>query len=112
MGTKNYSKKYPDYGKFFHLEEIIRILKSILFTGTTSPNPFDLGEMGSTLPPTQLLAGSNTGAKPKNSVHTLLGEHSNLVNLDNLVTDSKNAAGKQILTNLFKNAKNHGFSHI
>lgn len=33
---------------------------------------------------------SNTGAKPKKSVHSLLGEHSNLVNLDNLVTDKKN----------------------
>ena len=48
--------------------------------------------MGSTLPPTQMVS-NNTGAKPKNSVHTLLGEHSNLVNLDNLVTDSKSAAG-------------------
>jgi len=56
--------------------------------GTTSPNPFDLGDMGSTMP----LTSNNTGAKPKKSVNSLLGEHSNLVNLDNLVTDSKNQA--------------------
>jgi len=56
--------------------------------GTTSPNPFDLGDMGSTMP----LTINNTGAKPKKSVNSLLGEHSNLVNLDNLVTDSKNQA--------------------
>ena len=31
-------------------------------------------------------SASNTGTKPKKSVHSLLGEHSNLVNLDNLVT--------------------------
>jgi len=31
------------------------------------------------------MVGQNTGAKPKKSVETLLGEHSNLVNLDNLV---------------------------
>jgi len=29
--------------------------------------------------------GINTGAKPKKTVESLLGEHSNLVNLDNLV---------------------------
>ena len=38
---------------------------------------------------------NNTGAKPKKSVNSLLGEHSNLVNLDNLVTDSKKE-GKNI----------------
>ena len=42
--------------------------------------------MGSTMP---LTLTNNTGAKPKKSVNSLLGEHSNLVNLDNLVTDSK-----------------------
>lgn len=59
--------------------------------GGTSPNPFDLAEMGSTLNsgPSPAM-GHSTGAKPKKSVHSLLGEHSNLVNLDNLVTDSKN----------------------
>jgi len=57
--------------------------------GTTSPNPFDLGDMGSTMP---LTLTNNTGAKPKKSVNSLLGEHSNLVNLDNLVTDSKKEA--------------------
>jgi len=59
--------------------------------GTTSPNPFDLGEMGSVLS-SQSVSSTNTGAKPKKSVQSLLGEHSNLVNLDNLVTDSKNTA--------------------
>ena len=59
-------------------------------SGTTSPNPFDLGDMGSTMP----LTINNTGAKPKKSVNSLLGEHSNLVNLDNLVTDSKNQGEK------------------
>jgi len=77
--------------------------------GTTSPNPFDLGDMGSTLPPTQMVS-NNTGAKPKNSVHSLLGEHSNLVNLDNLVTDSKSAAVRnpfeQHPPNPFQAAKN------
>merc|ERR1712113_1282558 len=48
--------------------------------------------MGSTLPPTSSFDSNNTGAKPKKSVNSLLGEHSNLVNLDNLVTDSKNQA--------------------
>ena len=72
-----------------------------MFTGTTSPNPFDFGDMGSTLPPTQIgMANNNTGAKPKKSVHSLLGEHSNLVNLDNLVTDSKNQ-GKCLICPFF-----------
>ncbi len=35
------------------------------------------------------LDNNNTGAKPKKTVQSLLGEHSNLVNLDNLVTDTK-----------------------
>ena len=30
-------------------------------------------------------SGMNTGVKPKKGVESLLGEHSNLVNLDNLV---------------------------
>lgn len=50
--------------------------------GTTSPNPFDLGDMSTIMPP-------NTGAKPKKSVQSILGEHSNLVNLDNLVSETK-----------------------
>jgi len=79
--------------------------------GTTSPNPFDFGDMGSTLPPTQIgMANNNTGAKPKKSVHSLLGEHSNLVNLDNLVTDSKSNAVRnpfeQHPPNPFQAAKN------
>ena len=32
---------------------------------------------------------SQTGTKPKSTVQTLLGEHSNLVNLDDLVTSGK-----------------------
>jgi len=80
--------------------------------GTTSPNPFDLGDLGSTLPLTHsaMASNGNTGAKPKNSVHSLLGEHSNLVNLDNLVTDSKSAAVRnpfeQHPPNPFQAAKN------
>ena len=40
-------------------------------------NPWDL----SGLDP---MAGGATGARPKNAVESLLGEHSDLVNLDNL----------------------------
>ena len=68
----------------------ISVLLYFPILGTTSPNPFDLGDMGSTMP----LTINNTGAKPKKSVNSLLGEHSNLVNLDNLVTDSKNQGEK------------------
>jgi len=58
---------------------------------THSPNPWDLSgldPMGSGNGQTDLLGnnlGINTGAKPKKIVESLLGEHSNLVNLDNLV---------------------------
>jgi epsin len=58
--------------------------------GTTSSNPFDLSGLGATMQP---LTANNlqSGAKPKQkSMNSLLGEHSNLVNLDNLVTDAKN----------------------
>merc|ERR1719369_2652739 len=55
---------------------------------TTSSNPFDLSGMGATMIP---MTTNAQGAKPKQqSMNSLLGEHSNLVNLDNLVTDSKN----------------------
>ncbi len=60
--------------------------------GTTSPNPFDLGGMSSAMPtvlPSLDNSNGATGAKPKKTVQSLLGEHSNLVNLDNLVTDTK-----------------------
>ena len=50
--------------------------------------------MGSVLS-SQSVSSTNTGAKPKKSVQSLLGEHSNLVNLDNLVTDSKNTGMKR-----------------
>ena len=95
----------------------------IAFSGSTSPNPFDLGGLGTTLMPTT--NGSNnsnngkrteircyskrsflrnfendfcffsvnaaTGTKPKKGVQSILGEHSNLVNLDELVSST----GKQ-----------------
>jgi len=73
--------------------------------GTVSPNPFDLGGLQSTLEPT--VNGSNnmmTGTKPKKAaaasggVHAILGEHSNLVNLDELVS----SAGKQPVRNPFE----------
>jgi hypothetical protein len=70
--------------------------------GTTSPNPFDMGGMNSgvgglnsSVPKS---GPSHTGTKPKAStVQTMLGEHSNLVNLDNLVT-----SGKQQVRNPFE----------
>jgi len=52
-------------------------------------NPWDLSgldPMGSG----GFLAGSATGTRPKNTVVTLLGEHSNLVNLDDLVQPKTN----------------------
>ena len=61
------------------------------FPGTTSPNPFDMSGLSSNL--TSGVSASNTGTKPKKSVQSLLGEHSNLVNLDNLVTDKKTQQG-------------------
>ena len=64
--------------------------------GTTSPNPFDLGGISASM-------ANNTGAKPKKSVNALLGEHSNLVNLDNLVTDSKLSQGRKSFILRFKN---------
>jgi len=64
---------------------------------TQSPNPWDLSGLDPMGGPgqTDLLGnnvGLNTGAKPKKIVESLLGEHSNLVNLDNLV-QPKVAAG-------------------
>lgn len=71
--------------------------------GSISPNPFDLNDMGSNLQQPMMSSSSTTptpgglgganggaigGAKPKKSVQTLLGEHSKLVNLDNLVSES------------------------
>ena len=78
------------------------------FTGTTSPNPFDMGGMGSgagglsgSVPKNEQ---SHNGAKPKSTVQSLLGEHSNLVNLDDLVTSGK-AQGKN-KQNFVINVKN------
>ena len=47
------------------------------YCAQAAANPWDL----SGLDP---MAGGATGARPKNAVESLLGEHSNLVNLDNL----------------------------
>ncbi len=62
--------------------------------GMSSPNPFDLKDLDAGLVPAGASVSSapgpaQTGAKPKKSVQTLLGEHSNLVNLDNLVSESQ-----------------------
>jgi hypothetical protein len=61
--------------------------------GTTSPNPFDMGGMNSGVGVINSAVSksdsSQTGTKPKSTVQTLLGEHSNLVNLDDLVTSGK-----------------------
>merc|ERR550539_2027889 len=60
--------------------------------GTTSPNPFDMGGMSSGVGGISNGSKNNsshTGTKPKSTVQTLLGEHSNLVNLDDLVTSGK-----------------------
>jgi len=69
--------------------------------GTTSPNPFDMGGMSSGVGAVSSIVtksdSSHTGAKPKSTVQTLLGEHSNLVNLDDLVT-----SGKQQVRNPFE----------
>jgi len=64
-------------------------------TASQSPNPWDLSGLDPMGGQTDLLGnnvGMNTGAKPKKIVESLLGEHSNLVNLDNLV-QPKVAAG-------------------
>ncbi len=71
----------PNHPVLFHL-------------GVSSPNPFDLKDLDSGLLPAAVGASgipgpAQTGTKPKKSVQTLLGEHSNLVNLDNLVSDSQ-----------------------
>lgn len=67
--------------------------------GATSPNPFDLGGLSSTLGANGLTPPSlaMTGTKPKKGVQSILGEHSNLVNLDELVS-----AGKPAVRNPFE----------
>ena len=69
-----------------------------LNVGTTSPNPFDMGGMSSGVGGINTSApknnSSHTGTKPKSTVQTLLGEHSNLVNLDDLVTSGKQPGNK------------------
>lgn len=71
-----------------------------LLLGTTSPNPFDMSEMGSEL-------SSGTGARPKKTVQSILGEHPNLVNLDDLVSGTSSGITKEekiclILQHCFK----------
>merc|ERR1719350_2425701 len=63
---------------------------------TKSPNPWDLSGLDPMGGQADLLGnnlGMNTGAKPKKIVESLLGEHSNLVNLDNLVQPKVSAGG-------------------
>jgi epsin len=63
---------------------------------TRSPNPWDLSGLDPMAGQADLLGnnlGMNTGAKPKKIVESLLGEHSNLVNLDNLVQPKVSAGG-------------------
>ncbi len=50
-------------------------------------------------------SSESTGAKPKKTVKSMLGEHSNLVNLDNLVSTS-HTQGK--LLYLYDNFSNEG----
>ena len=70
-------------------------LITIFYSDSTSPNPFDLKDLVSDMeaklePNPQGLGNSTleTGTKPKRSggVQSLLGEHSKLVNLDDLVS--------------------------
>ncbi len=63
------------------------------YPGSTSPNPFDLNDLTGGMSDALATNGSSTaatGAKPKKAgVQSLLGEHSKLVNLDDLVNVSK-----------------------
>ena len=62
-------------------------------------NPWDL----SGLDPMAGSAGP-TGARPKTGVESLLGEHSNLVNLDNLTQVTRLLFGSRNLAHLFQAA--------
>ena len=55
----------------------------------------------------QPLATNLLGAKPKTGMNSLLDQHSNLVNLDNLVTDSKKEA-----QNPFENTPQNPFQAV
>jgi len=70
----------------------------------SSSNPFDLSGMGTSVQP---LATNLLGAKPKTGMNSLLDQHSNLVNLDNLVTDSKKEA-----QNPFENTPQNPFQAV
>eukprot|EP00092_Neocalanus_flemingeri_P060156 GFUD01072062.1.p1 GENE.GFUD01072062.1~~GFUD01072062.1.p1 ORF type:complete len:565 (+),score=149.97 GFUD01072062.1:221-1915(+) len=77
-------------------------------TATQSPNPWDLSGLDPMGGQTDLLGNNvvmNTGAKPKKIVESLLGEHSNLVNLDNLV-QPKVASGSATTKNPFADQPN------
>jgi len=75
-----------------------------------SSNPFDLSGMGATMQPFSTNNPTPSGAKPKQSMNSLLGEHSNLVNLDNLVAaaDLKNETGQ----NPFENTPQNPFHAV
>lgn len=83
-------RKIKEVGKFFlilagHPKQFnfvkYKSLIKIVFSGSaTSPDPFDLGDLGNNLPP-------STGAVKK-TPQSFLGENSALVNLDNLVSAS------------------------
>jgi len=79
--------------------------------GSTSPNPFDLndivGSMDTTLEQSSKVetglenSSLETGTKPKKGggVQSLLGEHSKLVNLDDLVSSGGGAGGSGVSSN-------------
>jgi len=70
---------------------------------TEKSNPWDL----SGLDPVGSAEHSNNGAKQKNTVETLLGEHKNLINLDNLVQVKPSAAtGGAVTKNPFADQPN------
>jgi len=66
-------------------------------------NPWDLSGLD---PMGSVDIATNNGAKPKNTVETLLGEHSNLINLDNLVKVKSSAATGAVPKNPFADQPN------
>ena len=75
-------------------------------SAAAAANPWDLGG----LDPVPLMPGTNgagSGAKPKQSaVESLLGEHSNLVNLDSLVQPKRGASTGTAAKNPFAEQPN------
>lgn len=81
--------------------------------GGTSPqqaNPWDLSGLDPMVGGIDLLGNNmsttNTGAKPKKTVESLLGEHSNLVNLDNLVQPKATGTTGSVAKNPFADQPN------